>query len=86
MLTTKIIIYDWFNFGETEFPKYILRKIKKKEKYTIIDLTKKGYLKKIKLLIQFPLVNLEELYQFLNQKNVKKFYLLVGYIDQTLRQ
>ena len=28
-------------FGETNFPKYILKRIKKKEKYTIIDLTKK---------------------------------------------
>ncbi len=28
-------------FGETDFPKYILKKIKKKYKYLIIDLTKK---------------------------------------------
>ena len=40
-------------FGETEFPKYILKKIKKKEKYLIIDLTKKKFLKKIKILIQY---------------------------------
>ncbi len=33
-------------FGETEFPKYILKKIKKKSKYLIIDLTKKKVFKK----------------------------------------
>ena len=33
-------------FGETEFPKYILKKIKRKSKYLIIDLTKKKIFKK----------------------------------------
>ena len=35
-------------FGETDFPKYILKKIKKKHKYLIIDLTKKKFFKKDK--------------------------------------
>ena len=35
-------------FGETEFPKYILRSIKKKYKYIIIDLTKKKIFRKEK--------------------------------------
>ena len=35
-------------FGETDFPKYILQKIKKKHKYLIIDLTKKKFFKKYK--------------------------------------
>ena len=35
-------------FGETEFPKYILKKIKKKSKYLIIDLTKKKIFRKDK--------------------------------------
>ena len=35
-------------FGETEFPKYIYKKIKKTKKYVIIDLTKKKYFKKDK--------------------------------------
>ncbi len=35
-------------FGETEFPKYILKKIRKKYKYLIIDLTKKNTFKKDK--------------------------------------
>ena len=33
-------------FGETEFPKYILKRIKRKSKYIIIDLTKKKIFKK----------------------------------------
>ena len=51
-------------FGETEFPKYILKKIKKKYKYIIIDLTKKKYLRKIKILIPYLLDNLERFYLF----------------------
>ena len=35
-------------FGETDFPKYIYKKIKKKEKYTIIDLTNKNFFTKDK--------------------------------------
>ncbi len=35
-------------FGETDFPKYIYRKIKDKKKYLIIDLTKKKYFKRDK--------------------------------------
>ena len=36
-------------FGETDFPKYIYKKIKGKKNYLIIDLTKKKYLKKTKI-------------------------------------
>ena len=44
-------------FGETNFPKEILKKVKKtKKKYLIIDLTKKKILKKIKIFIPFQLV------------------------------
>ena len=32
-------------FGETDFPKYIYKKIRNKKKYTIIDLTNKNYFK-----------------------------------------
>ena len=35
-------------FGETDFPKYIYRKIKNKKKYLIIDLTNKNLFKKDK--------------------------------------
>ena len=51
-------------FGETSFPKYILNKVKKKYKYLIIDLTKKKSLKKTKILILYPSVNLVRLFQF----------------------
>ena len=40
-------------FGETNFPKYIYRKIKGKKNYLIIDLTKKNFLKKIKIHIRY---------------------------------
>ena len=46
-------------FGETDFPKYIYKKIKNKKKYIIIDLTNKNFLKKIKTHIKSQLVNLE---------------------------
>ena len=35
-------------FGETDFPKYIYKKIKDKRKYLIIDLTKKKFFRKDK--------------------------------------
>ena len=35
-------------FGETDFPKQILKKIKNKKKYLIIDLTKQKIFKKYK--------------------------------------
>ena len=35
-------------FGETDFPKYIFKRIKNKKKYIIIDLTKKNLFKKDK--------------------------------------
>ena len=35
-------------FGETDFPKYIYKKIRNKKKYTIIDLTNKNFFKKDK--------------------------------------
>ena len=35
-------------FGETDFPKYIYKKIKNKKRYTIIDLTNKNFFKKDK--------------------------------------
>ena len=40
-------------FGETDFPKYIYKKIKDKKNYLIIDLTKKNSLKMTKIPIPF---------------------------------
>ena len=33
-------------FGETDFPKYIHKKLKTKKNYTIIDLTRRHFFKK----------------------------------------
>ena len=48
-------------FGETDFPKYIYKRIKDEKSYLIIDLTKKKFLKKINILIQCLSDNLEKL-------------------------
>ena len=40
-------------FGETDFPKYIYKKIKNKKKYLIIDLTKKKFFNKDKHYIPY---------------------------------
>ena len=48
MLTTKLKTMIGLIFGETDFPKEILKKIKNKEKYLIIDLTNKKIFKKNK--------------------------------------
>ena len=47
-------------FGETAFPKQILKKIKKKEKYLIIDLTKINVFKKDRNSYSVSMVNLEK--------------------------
>ena len=45
--------------GDTDFPKIILNTIKRKKiKYLIIDLSRSRKFKKIKILIQYQLVNL----------------------------
>ena len=48
-------------FGETKFPIEILKTIKNKKKYIIIDLTKKKFLKKTKIHIHFQSDNLAKL-------------------------
>ena len=55
-------------FGESEFPKYILRKIKKKLKYTIIDLTKKKIFQKNKKLPNNPIGKF--IVSFLSKKKI----------------
>ena len=51
-------------FGDTDFPNEILKKLRKKNKYLIIDLSKSKKFKKDKNLIQFLLVNLVKLLIF----------------------
>ena len=59
-------------FGETEFPKYILKKIKKKYRYLIIDLTKKKIFKKDKNSYPVSIGQFGKILSILKSKNCKK--------------
>ena len=59
-------------FGETEFPKYILKKVKKKYKYLIIDLTKKKIFKKDKNSFSVSIGQFGKIISILKSNNCKK--------------
>ena len=59
-------------FGETDFPKYILKKIKKKYKYLIIDLTKKKIFKKDKNSYPVSIGEFGKILSILKSNNCKK--------------
>jgi len=59
-------------FGETEFPKYILKKIKKKSKYLIIDLTKKKIFKKERNSYSVSVGQFGKIISILKSNNCKK--------------
>ena len=59
-------------FGETEFPKYILKKVKKKSKYLIIDLTKKKVFKKDRNSYSVSIGQFGKIISILKSKNCKK--------------
>ena len=59
-------------FGETDFPKYIYKKIKNKKKYIIIDLTKKKYFKKDKNSNSVSLGQFGKIITILKKKKWKK--------------
>ena len=59
-------------FGETEFPKYILKKVKKKNKYLILDLTKKKIFKKDKNSYSVSIGQFGKIISILKSKNCKK--------------
>ncbi len=59
-------------FGETNFPKYILQKIKNKQKYLIIDLTKKKIFKKDKNSYSVSIGQFGKILSILKSKNCKK--------------
>ncbi len=59
-------------FGETEFPKYILKKIKKKHKYLIIDLTKKKFFRKDKNSYSVSIGQFGKILSILKTNNCKK--------------
>ena len=59
-------------FGETDFPKYIYRKIKNKKKYTIIDLTNKNFFKKDKNSHKVSIGQFGKIISILKKNNCKK--------------
>ena len=59
-------------FGDTNFPKYILKKIKKKHKYLIIDLTKKKIFKKNKNSYSVSIGQFGKIISILKSQNCKK--------------
>ena len=59
-------------FGETELPKYILKKVKKKNKYLILDLTKKKIFKKDKNSYSVSIGQFGKIISILKSKNCKK--------------
>ncbi|MBD1146363.1 UDP-2,3-diacylglucosamine diphosphatase LpxI [Pelagibacterales bacterium SAG-MED28] len=68
-------------FGETDFPKYIYKKIKDKKKYIIIDLTKKKLFKKDKDSFSVSIGQLGKIISILKQHNCKKV-LLAGKVQK----
>jgi UDP-2,3-diacylglucosamine hydrolase len=59
-------------FGETNFPKQILKKIPKKEKFLIIDLTKNKNFKKIKNSYSVSIGQFSKIINILKKNNCKK--------------
>ena len=59
-------------FGETDFPKYIYKKIKRKKKYLIIDLTKKKYFKKDKYSYSVSVGQIGKIISILKKNKCKK--------------
>ncbi len=59
-------------FGETDFPKYIYRKIRNKKKYTIIDLTNKNLFKKDKSSHKASIGQFGKIISILKKNNCKK--------------
>ncbi len=59
-------------FGETDFPKYIYKKIKGKKKYLIIDLTKKKFFKKDRNSYPLSVGQFGKIISILKENNCKK--------------
>ena len=68
-------------FGETDFPKYIYKKIKDKKNYLIIDLTKKKLFRKDKDSFSVSIGQLGKIISILKQYNCKKV-LLAGKVKK----
>ena len=59
-------------FGETDFPKYVLKRVKKKHKYLIIDLTKKKIFKRDRNSHSVSIGQFGKIISILKSKNCKK--------------
>ncbi len=59
-------------FGETDFPKYIYKKIKGKKKYIIIDLTSKNYFKEEKNSYKVSIGQFGKILSILKKNDCKK--------------
>ena len=59
-------------FGETNFEKYILKKVKKKYKYIIIDLTKRKIFKKDKNSYSVSIGQFGKIISILKKNNCRK--------------
>ena len=59
-------------FGETDFPKYIYKRIKDKKRYLIIDLTKKKFFKKDKYSYSVSIGQFGKIIKILKKNNCKK--------------
>ena len=59
-------------FGETDFPKYIYKKIKSKKKYIIIDLTNKNFFKKDRNTYKVSIGQFGKIISILKQNKCKK--------------
>ena len=68
-------------FGETDFPKQILKKINKKINYLIIDLTKNKDFKKDKNSFSVSIGQFGKIINILKKKNVRKLYSQVKLIN-----
>ena len=68
-------------FGETDFPKQILKKIKKKKKYLIIDLTKNKIFKKDKNSYSVSIGQFGKIISILKKNNCNKV-LFAGKVDK----
>ena len=68
-------------FGKTDFPKYILKKIKKKHKYLIIDLTKNNTYKKEKNSYSVSVGQFGKIISILKSQSCKKV-LFAGKVDK----
>tara|TARA_B100000963_G_scaffold351685_1_gene363652 strand:- start:1627 stop:2415 length:789 start_codon:yes stop_codon:yes gene_type:complete len=68
-------------FGETDFPKYIYKKIKNKKKYVLIDLTNNNFFRKDKSSYKASIGEFGKIISILKKNNCKKV-LLAGKVKK----